>query len=314
MKLYRATEAIDVPYPVITIYSDPGAGKTTLGYSADRALLLDFDRGIHRAKNRRETLQPETWQDVEDLLAKPEQFLSQFGKTIDDFGTFVVDTGGRCLDLLALDVIRKNPKHGTGGSLNLQGWGQLKTRFAAFKNRLQAMDKALVILCHGKEDKDGDLRTMRPDVQGASLGEILKSSDVIGYMHTEGSQRILDFSPTDRWTGKNPGGWPTIKVPEYAQAQDFLAGIQQKAREALGAMSEESAAVAREVDGFREMLKQTNGLKNVNTLLKSVETLRPVVRAQVKRPLHEHATALGFTFDKTKGEYVKEQIPAAAQS
>ena len=36
----------------ILIYGDPGIGKTTLANTAPNPLVLDFDRGSHRASHR----------------------------------------------------------------------------------------------------------------------------------------------------------------------------------------------------------------------------------------------------------------------
>jgi hypothetical protein len=197
MKLIKATDLIPVENPTIVIVSDPGVGKTTLGYGADRALLLDYDLGAHRAKNRRETLQPDNWKDAETILERPEILKEAFGKSLDDFGTFVVDTAGRALDLLAAELISTNPKAGRDGGLSIQGWGMLKNRFTTFKNRLAHQKKGLVLLCHGKEEKDGDNKIVRPDIQGGSLGEILKSADVLGYLHiVDGKRRVIDWNPS----------------------------------------------------------------------------------------------------------------------
>jgi hypothetical protein len=310
LKLIKATDLIPVENPTIVIVSDPGVGKTTLGYGADRALLLDYDLGAHRAKNRRETLQPDNWKDAETVLDKPEILKEAFGKSLDDFGTFVVDTTGRALDLLAAELIQSNPKAGRDGGLSIQGWGMLKSRFTTFKNRLAHQKKGLVLLCHGKEEKDGDNKIVRPDIQGGSLGEVLKSADVLGYLHFDGKRRVIDWNPSDRWIAKSPG-WGQMDVPDYQAEPNFLAKIQAKAREDLGKMSGDSAKAAAQVVELLAAINQTEDLSELNTMLSNKDAIPVVVRAQIRPALVSRAKALGGVADKASGLYVKQQEAVA---
>lgn len=297
MKLIKATDLIPVENPTVVIVSDPGVGKTTLGYGADRALLLDYDLGAHRAKNRRETLQPDNWKDAETVLEKPEILKEAFGKSLDDFGTFVVDTAGRALDLLAAELISTNPKAGRDGGLSIQGWGMLKNRFTTFKNRLAHQKKGLVLLCHGKEEKDGDNKIVRPDIQGGSLGEILKSADVLGYLHIENRKRVIEWNPSERWIAKSPG-WGQMEVPSYEKEPNFLALIQAKAREDLGKMSASSAEAANQVTALLAAIGETASLDELNTMIANKDAIPTVVRAQIKPSLVARATALGGVMGK----------------
>lgn len=314
MKLYRATDEIAVEHPTILIVSDPGVGKTSMGYGAEDALLLDADKGAHRAKNRRETMQPESWQDIEDIAdgKADAELKAAFGKTFADFKTLVIDTAGRALDFLAVDVIEKNSKHGAGaGNLSQQGWGVLKGRFTAFKNSLNAKGKNLVFLCHAKEDKKGESRIVRPDVQGGSLGELLKSSDCIGYYHVVGKQRVIDWTPNDEWLAKSPD-WPQMRVPTLEADPNFLAKIQQKARLDLGKMSADSAAAANQVAEFLAAIHATDSVDELNTLIANKDDLPTVVKAQIRTPLAERVKALGAVYDKTKKLYVAAPQGAVA--
>jgi hypothetical protein len=65
----------------------PGIGKTSLAFTADNPLLLDFDQGAHRAPNRK------------DIVRSPVG--RRRGITADDlscYNTVIVDTAGRALD------------------------------------------------------------------------------------------------------------------------------------------------------------------------------------------------------------------------
>jgi hypothetical protein len=314
MKLYKATDEIAVDHPTILIVSDPGVGKTTLGYGAEKALLLDADLGAHRAKNRRETMQPESWKDIEEIVdgKRDKELKDAFGKTFVDFATVVIDTAGRALDYLTLDVIEKNAKHGAGaGNLSQQGWGALKSRFTAFKNSLNAQGKNLVFLCHGKEEKKGDQRIVRPDVQGGSLSELLKSADIIGYYHLVGKQRVIEWTPSEEWIAKSPD-WPTQKVPDFSVEPNLLATVQQRARQDLGKMSAESAQTATQVAEILEGINCATGLDDLNMLVANAEALPTIVKAQIRTPLAERVKGLGAIYDKKAGKYVPGKVETAA--
>ena len=144
-EIIKSTESISVKHPIFTIFGQPGICKTTLGYSCANPLLLDADIGCHRAVNRGDTLPVETWADVADIREK-----------IAPYQTGVVDTVGRLLDLLAVDIIENNPKMGRGGGsdLSLQGFGALKSRFRTWMSQFRAMDKDMLLIAHQREEKD----------------------------------------------------------------------------------------------------------------------------------------------------------------
>ena len=78
----------------VLIAGYPGIGKTTLGLSAPRPLLIDVDFGINRvmASVRKDYIQPETY----------EQLLEDLNGDLSDYETIVIDTGGKLLDLMTL--------------------------------------------------------------------------------------------------------------------------------------------------------------------------------------------------------------------
>src|SRR5690348_5642891 len=107
LKITKASEPITVDRLNICLYGQPGAGKTSLAFTADAPLLLDFDQGAHRAANRKDTVRVQSWGDVAGVGADD----------LADYKTVVVDTAGRALDALTADIIRRNPKAGRGGAL-----------------------------------------------------------------------------------------------------------------------------------------------------------------------------------------------------
>lgn len=48
LRITRSADPITVERLNVCIYAQPGIGKTSLGFTADAPLLLDFDQGAHR--------------------------------------------------------------------------------------------------------------------------------------------------------------------------------------------------------------------------------------------------------------------------
>ncbi len=305
MRIIKATDAIPVDHPVFLIFGQPGIMKTSLAYSAKDTLLLDFDKGAHRAINRRDTLVIDSWADMAELLSNRE--------ALEPYATIAVDTVGRCLDVMTADIIRETPKLGPGGNLSMQGWGQLRKRFQTFVATLRSLGKDVVLIAHDKEDKDGDTRVVRPDIAGGSYGEVMKVSDFVGYAYMAGKDRVLDFNPTDRWVGKNPGGWEPFRVPAPAKATTFLAELIDRGREALGNISAESALITSQVEEWRTKLAgiETAALLNEQMpIIKAIQS--PIVQPQVAKLLMDRGSALALPFDAKKKQFTEPVAEAVA--
>ncbi len=301
MRIIKATEAIEVQHPVFLIFGQPGICKTSLAYSTKDPLLLDFDQGAHRAANRRDTLQIGSWADVAELMESRD--------VLAPYSTVIPDTVGRCLDVMTADIAATDPKKAPGGNLSQQGWGVLKNRFRSWTSQLRAFGKDVLLIAHDKEDKDGDTRVVRPDIIGGSYGEVMKVADFVGYVYMSGKDRVLDFNPTDRWVGKNPGGWAPFKVPPVGKAQSFMAELFDRGRDALGKISEGSAKVAVEIDDWRAAIASFTTTDEVNRAIPESAKLSPVSAPQVKKLLMERALALGFAWD-AKAKAFAEPQPA----
>jgi hypothetical protein len=300
MRIIKGTDAIPVEHPVFLIFGQPGICKTSLGYSCKDPLLRDYDRGAHRAANRRDTLLIESWADVVE---------SNSAEALAPYGSVVEDTVGRCLDLITADIAATDPKKAPGGNLSQQGWGVLKNRFRQHVASLRVLGKDVLLVAHDKEDKDGDTRVVRPDIVGGSFGEVMKVADFVGYCYMSGRDRVLDFNPTDRWIGKNPAGWAPFKVPPVEKAQNFMADLFMKGREALGQISAASAAVASQVDEWRTQIETFTKAEECNRAIPQIKALSAVVAPQVSKLLLDHATAKGIVFDKGKKAFF-DQKPA----
>ena len=291
MKIIKSTEAIPVDHPVVMVFGQPGICKTSVGYSAADALLLDFDKGSHRAKNRRDTLVIDAWDDVIEMMTASD--------ALAPYKTLVPDTVGRCIDVMIAYLAKTEPKLVQAGNPTLQGWGRLKAMFRSWIAGLRTLGKDVLLIAHDKEDKDGDIRIVRPDIAGGSYGEVMKVADFVGYLYMSGRDRVLDFNPTDRWVGKNPAAWQPFRIPPVEKADHFMADLFEKGRDALGELSAASAAIQQQVETWRAQIAGFSMAQQFTDAIPVLNAItEPMVREPAKKILNDAAQAKGFAFDK----------------
>lgn len=186
------------------VYGNPGIGKSTLALSAPVPVLLDFDGGVQRVNGAFQcpTLQVESWEQVNEALKEIEA-------NAIPCQTIVIDTAGKMLDYMSVAIIKENSRYGKNdGSLTLQGYGVRKTMFINFLKRVSLMGKHVVFVAHEREDKDGDVRIVRPEIGGSSAGDLIKELDLVGYMSAIGKDRTVFWSPTEKFYAKNTCNLP----------------------------------------------------------------------------------------------------------
>ena len=304
LNILKSTDRILIDTICVLVYGDPGAGKTSLGFSAASPLLLDFDRGAHRSGFRGDSVSIDSWADVQSMTA-------------DDFAgyeTIVIDTVGRCLDTMALSLINDNPKlQAPAGQLTLQGWGALKIRFAAWLREIRSYGLDVVLIAHGEEKKDGDEIILRPDVVGSSYGEIFKHADGVAYLRMRGNQRVLCWNPQDKYVGKNPAELEPVEVPHLSQSPRYLAETIGTIKERIGVLSEHAQQVFAQVEVWRERIESAKSAKALTGLVEKINgdgNVEGAVKAQVKASIAARAEALGVAWDGAK--FAKPKQEAAA--
>ncbi len=302
LKIVAATEPLPVENIVLTIYAAPGLWKTSLAQTAADPLTLDFDKGIYRAFNRRASVTIIRWSDVAAMTAED----------LAPYKTIVVDTAGRALDAISQDVIDGNPKMGRAdGSLSLQGFGALKSRFAQWQSFLRSQRKDIILICHMDEQKSGDDTQERIDAQGSSRNEIYKSSDAMCRIRLDNrDQRYLDFDPRQGGFGKNPAQLPKIPVPNLKDAPDFLANVIAQIKTALNHQTANQAEAVKQQDEWAEAVAEAADLPAINVLV-GLSKERKLSKGQ-KSLLVSQASKLGFEFDKTTGLYIVKPEQAVA--
>jgi len=192
----KPNELIINPSVKSLIYGQPGSGKSTLALSAPSPLLLDFDGGVHRVnpKHQVDTVQITQWNEAVDVLKED----------LSAYKTLVIDTAGKALDFMNRAIIAENPKLGNrDGAITLQGYGVRKQKFINFLGQVSIMGKHIVFVAHDREDKDGDIRFMRPELGGSSANDLIKEMDLVGYMQMIDKKRTISFDPNEKFYGKN---------------------------------------------------------------------------------------------------------------
>jgi hypothetical protein len=297
LKITKAAEPITVERLNVCVYGPPGTGKTTLAFSAESPLLLDFDQGAHRAANRKDIVRITAWSDVVEIAERD----------LADYRTVVVDTAGRALDQLSTDIIRRNPKLGRGGALTLQGYGALKAEFIAWLKQLNGFGKDVILVAHMDEQRNGDDVIERLDVQGGSKGEIYKAADAMARLAIRSGKRTLNFNPTDAAFGKNPGQLDELQIPSIATEPAFLAGVIQQIKDKLNTLTEEQVAAQALLAKWRTKIADLAVASDFNAVLAEVKEQPKAIQA-----IYAHAAeAHGLAFDKKAAQYVEPQQAAA---
>lgn len=302
LKITKATDPIEVKTITACIYAIPGIGKSTLGFTAQKPLLLDFDHGSYRAKNRGDTVQIDSWADVAAITADD----------LKPYSTLVIDTAGRALDELSMTIIRENPKMGRGGALTLQGFGELKSRFTGWLKLMRSFGLDVVLVVHADEQRKGDELIERLDIQGGSKNEIYKSSDVMGRICWQEGKRFLNFSPTDTAFGKNPAQLPPLEVPHYSTEPTFLGDVLGKIKASLNEQSALQQAAASILADWTAEIENAQNAEDFNRLVPLAQQSDQSVRDNVKRLLTARAKKKGLVWDRKTNVFVPSQAKAAA--
>lgn len=299
LRITKSSDPIKVERLNVCIYGQPGAGKSSLAFTADSPLLLDFDNGAHRAANRKDIVRVSTWADVADLNADD----------LAPYKTVVVDTAGRALDILTADIIRRNPKAGRGGALTLQGYGTLKAEFVAWLKALNGYGKDVVLVAHMDEQRNGDDIIERLDVQGGSKGEIYKAADAMGRVAVKSGARTLNFNPTEAAFGKNPGQLDAQEIPHPDKSPEFLSSVIAAIKDRLNAMTEEQAKAQELLEGWRTVIRELSEPEHFTEKYEAVKKAPKAAQALFAAAV----TDKGYVFDKATKSYRAEPAANEAQ-
>lgn len=207
----------------VLIAGYPGIGKTTLGLSAPKPLLIDTDFGANRIIDRLQTdcIQPSTYQELLDDLTV---------ENLKDYETLVIDTGGKLLDLMKPHVIKLDIKNAKkDGSLSQAGYGAIGRAFKDLVYKIHhELKKHLVIIFHVVEDKQDEETKLRILAEGSTKNTIWQEMDIGGFIEKRNGKRVIGFEPCERYFAKRTQGVNAIyNIPELPDgvAGDFISKI-----------------------------------------------------------------------------------------
>ena len=291
------------------VYGQPGLGKSTLALSTPNPVLFDFDGGIQRVNGAFQcpTLQVQNWTEVL-------QALQELEKEPNDFKTIVIDTAGKMLDYMSTYIIQQDNRLGKrDGSLTLQGFGARKIMFINFLKRVSMMGKHVIFVAHEREEKDGDIRIVRPEIGGSSAGDLIKELDLVGYMQAIGNKRTISWTPQEKFYAKNTCNLPPMQeIPVIIDAQgkiighnDFMLNIFENYDNYLKQESntrKEYDELISEIEGEVACISDA---EQANSYVLSMKDKKQIwdSNAHAKSLITDRCKELGLKFNKTTKKY-----------
>lgn len=291
------------------VYGQPGLGKSTLALSTPNPVLFDFDGGIQRVNGAFQcpTLQVQNWTEVL-------QALQELEKEPNDFKTIVIDTAGKMLDYMSTYIIQQDNRLGKrDGSLTLQGFGARKIMFINFLKRVSMMGKHVIFVAHEREEKDGEIRIVRPEIGGSSAGDLIKELDLVGYMQAIGNKRTISWTPQEKFYAKNTCNLPPMQeIPVIIDAQgkiighnDFMSNIFENYDNYLKQESntrKEYDELISEIEGEVACISDA---EQANSYVLSMKDKKQIwdSNAHAKSLITDRCKELGLKFNKTTKKY-----------
>ena len=291
------------------VYGQPGLGKSTLALSTQDPVLFDFDGGIQRVNGAFQcpTLQVQNWTEVL-------QALQELEKEPNDFKTIVIDTAGKMLDYMSTYIIQQDNRLGKrDGSLTLQGFGARKIMFINFLKRVSMMGKHVIFVAHEREEKDGDIRIVRPEIGGSSAGDLIKELDLVGYMQAIGNKRTISWTPQEKFYAKNTCNLPPMQeIPVIIDSQGKIIGhndFMSKIFENYDNYLKQESNTRKEYD---ELISEIEGevacicdAEQANSYVLSMKDKKQIwdSNAHAKSLITDRCKELGLKFNKTTKKY-----------
>ena len=282
---------------IIVIYAPPGVGKTSLANTAKKPILIDCDRGFDRAAIRAEsTILASTW---EDVLADE--------AVIKEHKTVIIDTAKSMLDdFLSIYVCNMDYKLKKN---KLKMYGEIGDVFKGFVNRRRAENVDIVFVCHAKEEKDGDITKVFPDVTGQSKDLLLRIADQVGYMQKMNGKRVISFDPTETHIGKNVAEIPTTTIPDRNDPKflSFMDGIINNVRDGIKNKTEEQRQALARIEEAKDAISALTRCEEAEEILKKLNEMPSIQQKPLKMLLLGKCKTLNIVFDKENGKFKLEE-------
>ena len=290
----------------VLIAGYPGIGKTTLGLSAPKPLLIDVDFGINRtmASVRKDYIQPENY----------EELLNDLKGDLSDYETIVIDTGGKLLELMKAYVIKNDIKNAKkDGTLSLQGYGAVGREFTRFMNYIYfELRKHCVIIFHAVEEKQEEETKLRILVEGSTKNTVWQNVELGGFIEMRGDKKVIGFNNCERYFAKSSFGIKgNYTIPELngTQQNDFLTKLFEQANKNI---QEESKIFEEERKQYQEVINkyipivESMTVENANEvmdLIKNIDNHILTSEKEIKDHFAKKIKELNLVWNKDKQQY-----------
>lgn len=274
LPIIPADQPLLVSAIITYLYADPGLGKTSIGFTGDKAISFDFDKGAHRTGELRRgaVVQVNQWADVANLTPQD----------LAPYNTVVIDTVGAMLESIKTHLMLNSTNKQKDGSLKLKAQGLANNIFKQYVNTLISAGKDVVFIAHASEDQNGDQVIYRPDLGGKNRNELYRIADIMGYLTTvttgEGKHaRVISFKPCPTHHAKNAGGLGgetgEVWVPDLKENPTFLADIIKAAKDHINTMTPEQLAAIKaqeDLDNWMQSCAEAQYASDLNQLTEAL--------------------------------------------
>lgn len=300
IKIMKGSEIVSPNRYLGLIYGSAGVGKSTLGCSATKPLIIDTDNGIHRVKKeyRANTIQPENFQDILDLFNDP--------KIIGEYKTLVFDTFGSFLDLMEDYVAQLAPANRqSNGDLTLKGYGVRKKEFIRILDKAKETGLSLLFIAHEKEERDGEERIIRPLATGSSINDLITTMEFVGYVSMMGNNRTINFNPTQKYYAKNSLNLPAnLNIPSIDKQNIFIQEYIEKR------IAEKIANETKDLVDVNKLVLPIISDKKVefNDRINKIRALAftEIEKAKAMELINKQALVENMVFNKADGKFINK--------
>lgn len=316
IQIITADQALTVNAIITYIYADPGLGKTSMGFTGDKAISFDFDKGSHRTGElRRGAVVPvQKWTDIGNLT---EQDLAPYN-------TIVLDTVGAMLECIKSYLLSIPNNRQKDNTLKLKAQGAANVMFKNYVHMLISMGKDVVFLAHASEDQNGDQVIYRPDLGGKNRNELYRIADVMGYLTTvrtgDGKPaRVINFNPSDTHHAKNAGDLGLrvkndkgeeiqtgeVWMPDLKENPTFLADLINQAKDHINTLTPAQLAANKAIEDFNNFAQSCEEALYASDLNQLTESLdkEHTFYHNMRQSMVKRAKELGCVFDKERNAW-----------
>ncbi|ENV46804.1 hypothetical protein P255_00954 [Acinetobacter brisouii CIP 110357] len=310
LNIITADQVLQVNAIITYIYADPGLGKTSMGFTADKAISFDFDKGAHRTGElRRGAVVPvNKWTDVANLTAQD----------LAPYNTIVLDTVGAMLECIKSHLMSIPNNRQQDGTLKLKAQGSANNIFKGYVHMLIGMGKDVVFIAHASEDQNGEQVIYRPDLGGKNRNELYRIADIMGYLTTARTQegksvRVINFNPSSAHHAKNAGALGgesgEVYVPDLKANPTFLADMISQAKAHINTLTPEQLATIKaneDLENWQQSCKEAEYASDLDQLTESLHDMvesKHVYAESMRQTMLLRAKELKCKFNKESNKW-----------